>query len=342
MIERQQADKWMEELHLDGMQETVLRLCQDRNLSLDEFYKQNRAFMEEAPVIQNQFVVEKRSAQATPLEVQKRIVELSDREPLIGCGLIEQRLNLEGKFCSKPTIQKILEWNGRGTRYDRLMLLEARYMERKVEITPKQTAILEKANPCFRERKAESHKPGEVLCQDIIPVRGVEGLGELYLHTVVDTYCSYAFGYLASQKTSNHAVRLLQERVLPFYRDMSLEVCAILTSGHRFYTEKGDNPYSKYLGQSGIQHVHERRVPHRNGFSEKFQNAVKDEFFATIPRTALYRSTAELQKDLDTWLQHYNFGRPNRGYRNMGQKPYESIFEYLAHRSAESNGNTRR
>ncbi len=25
------------------------------------------------------------------------------------------------------------------------------------------------------------------------------------------------------------------------------------------------------------------------------------------------------------WLQHYNYERPHRGYRNMGRKPVETI-----------------
>ena len=27
----------------------------------------------------------------------------------------------------------------------------------------------------------------------------------------------------------------------------------------------------------------------------------------------------------DTWLQHYNYERPHRGYRNMGRRPIETV-----------------
>ena len=31
------------------------------------------------------------------------------------------------------------------------------------------------------------------------------------------------------------------------------------------------------------------------------------------------------QTDLDEWLNHYNYERPHRGYRNMGRRPAETI-----------------
>jgi hypothetical protein len=39
----------------------------------------------------------------------------------------------------------------------------------------------------------------------------------------------------------------------------------------------------------------------------------------------LYPSVEKLQKALDQWLQHYNYERPHRGYRNMGRRPFETI-----------------
>jgi hypothetical protein len=33
----------------------------------------------------------------------------------------------------------------------------------------------------------------------------------------------------------------------------------------------------------------------------------------------------ELQADLDQWLEHYNYERPHRGYRNMGRRPMETV-----------------
>ena len=43
-------------------------------------------------------------------------------------------------------------------------------------------------------------------------------LAGLYLHAVVDTYGSYAFGFLHTSKQPEAAVAVLHNHALPFYR----------------------------------------------------------------------------------------------------------------------------
>jgi hypothetical protein len=76
--------------------------------------------------------------------------------------------------------------------------------------------------------------------------------------------------------------------------------------------------------------VHRRTkvaTPRTNGFVERFNHTVLDEFFSETFRKKLYASVDELQADLDTWLEHYNTERPHGGYRNMGRRPIETIEE---------------
>lgn len=65
--------------------------------------------------------------------------------------------------------------------------------------------MIEKANPCFRERHVESSRPGELLAQDTFFVGHLRGVGKVYLQAVVDTYGSYAFGFLHTGKVSECA-----------------------------------------------------------------------------------------------------------------------------------------
>ena len=65
--------------------------------------------------------------------------------------------------------------------------------------------------------------------------------------------------------------------------------------------------------------------PRTNGFVERFNRTVLDEFFRTAFRKKLYESVEALQNDLDKWLHHYNYERPHRGYRNMGRRPIETV-----------------
>ena len=93
----------------------------------------------------------------------------------------------------------------------RWLALETANAGKAIEITPEQAAFLEKLNPCFRERHVESSAPGELLSADTFFVGSLKGVGKVYLHAVVDTFGSYAFGFLHVSKQpeagSNHKRR---------------------------------------------------------------------------------------------------------------------------------------
>lgn len=67
---------------------------------------------------------------------------------------------------SAVTVQDILNKNGLGTRAQRLYALERQHLEAQAELDEEQIKVLEKHNPCFRERHVESRCPGELLCAD--------------------------------------------------------------------------------------------------------------------------------------------------------------------------------
>ena len=45
----------------------------------------------------------------------------------------------------------------------------------------------------------------------------MKGVGRIYLHVVVDTYSSLAFGFLCPSKQAEAAVAVLHNDALPFY-----------------------------------------------------------------------------------------------------------------------------
>jgi transposase InsO family protein len=217
-----------------------------------------------------------------------------------------------------------------GSRYDRWLKLEEKHSQKAIELTGEQVAFIEKQNPAFRERHVESSAPGELLCQDTFFVGHLKGVGKVYLHSVVDAYCSYAFGFLHTSKQSEAAAALLHNDVLPYYKSKGLAVKALLTDNGREFCGKDDHPYELYLELNDIEHRHTQvRRPQTNGFVERFQGTVLDEFFRMAFRTKLYETVEALQTDLDAWLHSYNYERPHQGYRNLGKRPFERIEEYL-------------
>ncbi|PPB80343.1 integrase-like protein [Albidovulum inexpectatum] len=70
--------------------------------------------------------------------------------------------------------------------------------------------------------------------------------------------------------------------------------------------------------------------PKTNGFVERFNRTVLDEFFRVKMRETFYETVEALQADLDAWLVHYNTERPHLGYRNQGRRPIETVMSFVS------------
>ena len=87
-----------------------------------------------------------------------------------------------------------------------------------------------------------------------------------------------------------------------------------------------EHPYELLLAINDISHRFTKvGTPMTNGFVERFNRTILDEFFREAFRKKFYGAVDELQKDMDRWLEHYNKDLPHRGYRNQGRKPYETF-----------------
>jgi transposase InsO family protein len=277
----------------------------------------------------------------TPLEVVARIEALALEHPAYGCNRIEALLALQGRRVSAITVQKILNDKSLGSRHERWLALERQNAEQEIELSFEQIAFLEKLNPCFKERHVESERPGQLLSADTFMVGVLKGIGRVYLHAVVDTHGSYAFGFLHISKQPEAAVAVLHNDALPFYERLGLQVSAVLTDNGREFCGTERHPYELYLALNDIEHsktkVRTPRTPVSSadippgdralpdGFVERFNGTVLEEFFRPAMHAKLFESVEALQADLDAWLHHYNHVRPHLGYRNQGRRPWETV-----------------
>lgn len=324
------AHKRLTVLELAEKLGNITEACRRGGMDRTSFYEWKRRFQTHGfDGLKDMPPVHKTHPQTTPVEVAERIVELSLKNPTRGCIYISDLLKLEGISVSSPTVQNILIKNGLANRYERLLKLEERASRKEIELTAEMVAKIEKANPCFRERHVESSRPGELLAQDTFYVGYLKGVGKVYLQAVVDTYGSYAFGFLHTGKLPVCSVAVLHNDVLPKYEEWNIPVGAVLTDNGREFCGTENHPYELYLAFNDIEHRKTRvRRPQSNGFVERFNRTVLDEFFRLKFREKLYLSVDELQTDLDDWLNYYNHERPHHGYRNMGKRPMDTINEF--------------
>ena len=326
------AHRRMTVLELAQRLGNVSEACRRGGMDRTSFYDWKRRFeLHGLEGLKDLPPIHKSHPQTTPVEVVERIVELALEHPAYGCNKYEALLALEGKRVSSVTIQKILNDKELGSRQQRWLALEERNADQVIELTEEQAKFLEKLNPCYRERHIESGRPGELLSADTFMVGTLKGLGRVYLHAVVDTYGSYAFGFLHVSKQPEAAVAVLHNDVLPFYAELDLPIGAVLTDNGREFCGTERHPYELYLALNDIEH---RRTkvgsPKTNGFVERFNGTILEEFFKPKMRETFYESVEALQADLDAWLHHYNRERPHLGYRNQGRRPWETVQRFVS------------
>jgi transposase InsO family protein len=317
---------------------SVAEACRRGGIDRTSFYEWKRRFqLQGLEGLRDLPPIAKSHPMTTPVEVVARIEALALQHPAYGCNRLEALLALEGRRLSAITIQKILNDKGLGTRHERWLALERANAEQAIELTPEQAAFLEKLNPCFKERHVESERPGQSA--DTFMVGTLKGIGRVCLHAVVDTFGSYAFGFLHVSKQPEAAVAVLHNDVLPFYQRLDLPVTTILTDNGRKFCGTERHPYELYLALNDIDHRKTKvGSPRTNGFVERFNGTVLEEFFRPTMRSQLYESVEALQTDLDAWLHHYNHERPHLGYRNQGRRLWETVERFASQSSARQGG----
>lgn len=306
----------------------VSKACRLHGVSRSQFYEYKRSFQEHGwEGLIDKAPIPGPHPQELGGETKARILALSLEHPTFGQQRIADQLRLEGVSVSASSVRNLWVKEDLESRYKRLLRLEERQAREGFELTAEQIRLLEKANPCFRERHVESEYPGQLLCQDTFYVGRLKGLGRLYLQAVVDTYGSFAFGKLYTSKRPETAVDLLYDRVLPFYEEHDLVVEALLSdNGTEFKGRPMIHLYELFLELNDIEHRYTRvGTPRTNGFVERFNRTALDEFFRQAFRRRLYQSVLALQEEFDGWLHHYNYERPHRGYRNLGRRPMETF-----------------
>ena len=306
----------------------VSKACRMHKVSRSQFYEYKRSFQEfglegliDKPPIPGPHPNE------IPEDIKKRVIALSLEFPAFGQQRISDQLALESISVCPTTVRNIWMKANMETRYKRLLKLEESLAGKRIKLTESQIKLLEKANPEYRERNVESHYPGYLLCQDTFYVGRIKGVGRVYLQAVVDTYGSFAFGKLYTSKKQETAADILYDKVLPFYTEKKIKVENILTdNGTEYKGRPMIHLYEIFLELNDINHRKTKVAsPRTNGFVERFNRTVLDEFFRTAFRKKLYDSIPSLQEDLDLWLNHYNYERPHRGYRNQGRRPIETF-----------------
>ncbi len=258
----------------------------------------------------------------TRSDIVDKVLKFIKTYPTYGPTRIANQL---GNIVCSATVYNILKRRGLNRRIDRLLSLEN--IPSEVDIGYIMARRLDEAKPLPR---IESHRSGYMLSVDTFYVCTLKGIGRIYQFSAIDTYSSFGLAYLYTDKSVKSSVDFIS-KAIGTLSDMGITVERILTDNGKEYTthwDSGHHHFEEYLKSRDIEHRYTKvRHPWTNGFVERFQRTILEEFYQPALLKKIYHSMEELQYGLDQFLYFYNFQRTHQGYRTKGSKPCDLLYK---------------
>ena len=209
---------------------------------------------------------------------------------------------------SPTAVWNCLKKEGLNTRMKRRLWAET---QGRPTLTKKEHSLL-----LAKHRHVESHSPGELVSVDTFTV-SVANLGKIWQYTACDTYSSFGWAKVYSERTADNSIDFMINHVVS--RSPSGKIRRVLTDqGSEFFNARfkdTESFFTQALRLQSIRHsVTKVAHPWTNGYAERLNQTIWQEFYLNRLDKP-YTSLEELNKDLGIFMRYYNFHRPHSGYK---------------------------
>jgi len=259
-------------------------------------------------------------ANRTSIDVEGQVLSVVKQFPSYGPQRIAYLMQRQSVAIGKTAVYGVMKRNKLNKRKDRLEWI------RKLsgEIVTK--SELETARERSKSRHIEADQPGERICIDTFYIGCLKGVGRIYQMTGCDAASSFAWAKLYTDKSARSAVNFVDHILNNAH---GVKIKAVLTdNGKEFTTHWASkkHPFENILKSKGIKHCYTKvKHPWTNGFAERLNRTILEEFYQVALRKKKYIGIKDLQIDLDEFIKFYNFNRPHQGYRLNGSMPVEKF-----------------
>jgi len=297
----------------------VVNLCKQFNRSRTWYYKWfnryklygNKGLYDinrELPAMPNQ----------TPLDIEMEILNFIEDYPSYGPVRVSNELIKKGITVKPSAVYNVLKRHNLNTR--KLRLEHIRIKNNVV----KDKSDIERAKELSKTRSLNTKHPGDVIGMDVFYVGCLKGIGRIYQHSACDTYASFSWTKLYTDKGAISACDFMMH---VYNNSLDISIKSVLTdNGKEFTTHHKSKKHSfeRLLNELNIKHrLTKVRHPWTNGSVERFQRTVLEEFYQVTFRKKIYESLDELNDDLNKYIDHYNYKRTHQGKRTNGRVPAE-------------------
>ncbi len=306
---------------------TVL-LCKKHHVSRKWFYKwKKRRDREGDEGLRSRTRRAPRMPNRVPEEIEEQILNFIKDYPTYGPERTEAELKKSGISVGHTGIYNVLKKRRLNTAKSRLEWV--RKLSGEVVTQDEITRDKEKA----KNNHVEANYPGELISQDTFYIGCLKGIGRIYHQVGCDCFSSFGAAKVHNNKTTDASTDFVENHLAKKFDPVKIE--RILTDcGTEFTTwhqeAMPNHEFEKTCKKLGIKHTTTKvKHPWTNGYVERLNKTLLDEFYSVAFRKKRYESMEVLQIDLDNFMDYYNYRRTHQGYKlkkNGFRIPAEAYF----------------
>lgn len=301
----------------DKKETSIISLCKRYQVSRKWFYKwKKRRDKEGNEGLRTRIRATPRMPNKVPIEIETKILEFIKEYPTYGPARIEAELKIRGIIIGHTGIYNVLRGIGLNTAKKRLEWV------RKLNGEIVTLNELQRAKEKSKTNHIEAYYPGQLVSEDTFYIGCLKGIGRIYHQVACDCFSSFGAAKIYANKTTDTSCDFVETHLIKKFAGVKIR--RLLTDCGTEYTTwheeaKPKHKFEKMCERLGVRHTTTKvRHPWTNGYVERLNETLLDEFYSLAFRKKRYESIEELQSDLDEFMDYYNYRRTHQGYKLKG------------------------
>ena len=298
----------------DKKEISITLLCKKHHVSRKWFYKwKERREKEGDKGLRSKIRETPKMPNRVPKEIEEQILNFVQEYPTYGPERIEGELKSAGIFVGHTGIYNVLKKRGlnrAGSRLEWVRKLSGEIVTQD-EIT--RDKVKAKTN------HVQANYPGQLVGEDTFYIGCLKGIGRIYHQVGCDCFSSFGAAKIYDNKTTKASTDFVENHLTKKFSPVKIE--RILTDCGTEYTTWHEqaipnHEFEKTCKKLGIKHTTTKvKHPWTNGYVERLNKTILDEFYSVAFRKKRYESIEALQIDLDNFMDYYNYRRTHQGYK---------------------------